>query len=148
MKVTILSSTIADPSRVFRCALVFQGADKGKGKTNGTYKNKQRFTCDKDCGVFAPFSRIRPVAAGSLSRAMSDPHSQPDSGALAPGDRVVFFVDNKCRHGMVVHVEEENGKQYVRISTVSDPSSVSSVCSRHHHHDIIAIECFLSSGHG
>lgn len=51
---------------------------------------------------------------------MSDPHTQPEAGALSPGDRVVFFVDNKCRHGMVVQLEEENGKQYVRISTVSD----------------------------
>ncbi|XP_013888088.1 ubiquitin carboxyl-terminal hydrolase CYLD isoform X2 [Austrofundulus limnaeus] len=97
-----------------------QGTDKGKGNTNGSYKNRQRFTCDKDCGVFAPFSRIRPAVSRSLSRTMSDPRSQPDAGALSPGDRVVFFIDNKCRQGMVVNLEEQNGKQYVRISTDTD----------------------------
>ncbi|XP_017289779.1 ubiquitin carboxyl-terminal hydrolase CYLD [Kryptolebias marmoratus] len=99
-----------------------QGEDKGKGNNNGIFGHKQHFTCEKNCGVFAPFSRVRPVAPSSLLRAMSEPSAQPETEELSPGDRVTYFTKDKSHHGMVVSVEEEDGKPYVRISTDVDES--------------------------
>ncbi|XP_072245052.1 ubiquitin carboxyl-terminal hydrolase CYLD [Leuresthes tenuis] len=95
-----------------------QGADKGKGRTNGTYKHKSLFSCEKNCGVFAPFSRVSPVVPSSLSPSISEPPTQTQTDELCPGDRVTYFISEKCRHGMVVEVQEDDGK--VRISTDTD----------------------------
>lgn len=96
-----------------------QGEDRGKGDTDGICQNKTIFPCAKDCGVFADFSRVRPVAPSSLSTS-SRKHSETDE--VAPGDRVTYFVEDKCQHGMVLHVKEKDGEHCVRISTVSNPS--------------------------
>ena len=97
-----------------------QGKDKGKGDTNGTHRCKTFFSCPKDCGIFAPFSRIRPVVSSTLSPSIPEPSQQLDTEELAPGDRVTYFTNDKCRHGMVVELREEDGKHVVRISTVSN----------------------------
>ncbi|KAI3369102.1 hypothetical protein L3Q82_026072, partial [Scortum barcoo] len=97
-----------------------QGADKGKGNNDGTYQYDKYFSCPKDCGIFAPFSRVKPVVPSSLSPSKPEPVPQPESEELHPGDRVTYFVDDKCRHGMVVHVEEKDKQPFVRISTDMD----------------------------
>lgn len=100
-----------------------QGTDRGKGNTDGTFDYKKLFKCDKKCGIFAAFSRIKPLVPTSLSSSVPVPSSQqPKTDELAPGDRVTYFVDNRCRHGMVVDVQEEGGKHVVRISTDKDES--------------------------
>ncbi|XP_028260370.1 ubiquitin carboxyl-terminal hydrolase CYLD [Parambassis ranga] len=88
-----------------------QGADKGKGNTDGTIRYKKLFQCEKKCGLLVPFSKVRPAVPASLS-----------PSAPEPGDRVTYFVDNKCRHGMVVDLQEHHGKHIVRISTDTDDS--------------------------
>ncbi|XP_070764624.1 ubiquitin carboxyl-terminal hydrolase CYLD [Enoplosus armatus] len=103
---------LADPTYYTPLTGIFfgvelQGEDKGKGNTNGTYMYKTLFSCVKDGGIFAPFSRVKPV-------------SQPETEALIPGDRVTYFISDKCRHGMVVDVQEKDGKHIVRISTDTD----------------------------
>ncbi|KAM8875403.1 ubiquitin carboxyl-terminal hydrolase CYLD isoform 3-T5 [Spinachia spinachia] len=90
-----------------------QGEDRGKGDTDGICQ-KTLFPCAKDCGIFAPFSRVRPVVPSSLSPS-SPKHSETDE--VAPGDRVTYFFEDKCQHGMVLDVKEKDGEPCVRIST-------------------------------
>lgn len=96
-----------------------QGEDKGKGNTNGSYQNKALFSCPEDCGIFVPFSRLKPVVPSSVSPPGPKPSTQLEHEELTAGDRVTYFISNKCRHGMVVDVQEKSGQTIVRISTVS-----------------------------
>lgn len=99
-----------------------QGADRGKGNTNGSYRYNAFFSCAKDCGIFAPFSRLRPSVPSPVSPPISEPSPQLETEELISGDRVTFFISDKCRHGMVVDVQEKDGQHIVRISTVSNIS--------------------------
>ena len=101
---------------MYCCVLLLQGADRGKGKADGTFRHKKLFSCEKNCGIFAPFSRVSPVVPSSLSPSMSEPPTQAQTDELSPGDRVTYFTNKKCRHGMVVEVKGDDGK--VWISTV------------------------------
>uniref|UniRef100_A0A3Q4BNC8 USP domain-containing protein n=1 Tax=Mola mola TaxID=94237 RepID=A0A3Q4BNC8_MOLML len=89
--------------------------DRGKGNTNGTYQYKNFFSCPKNCGIFAPFTRISHVVPGSLSSS-----TQLYTDKLFAGDRVTYFISDKCRHGMVVDVKKKGGEPIVRISTDTD----------------------------
>ncbi|XP_074525202.1 ubiquitin carboxyl-terminal hydrolase CYLD [Halichoeres trimaculatus] len=98
-----------------------QGADKGRGKNDGSYQYKKRFSCDKKCGIFAPFSRVRPVVPSSLSPSIPPSSSEPETGGLTMGDRVTYFIDDETHHGMVVDMlQEKGGGCIVRISTDTD----------------------------
>ncbi|KAL7396546.1 hypothetical protein ABVT39_007562 [Epinephelus coioides] len=97
-----------------------QGEDRRKGKCDGTYQYRTHFPCAKDCGIFAPFSRVRPLVPSSLSPSVPSSSSQPETEELTTGDRVTYFISNECRHGMVVCVQEKDGEQIVRISTDTD----------------------------
>lgn len=92
-----------------------QEPDRGKGSTDGKYQHKRFFHCEKDCGIFAPFNRV-----GSLSPSMHEPSSQTEE--LQLGDRVTYFINNKCRHGMVLGLLDIDGQQFVQISTDKDES--------------------------
>uniref|UniRef100_A0A3P9IPY6 Ubiquitin carboxyl-terminal hydrolase CYLD n=1 Tax=Oryzias latipes TaxID=8090 RepID=A0A3P9IPY6_ORYLA len=101
------------------------GPDRGKASRKGTNPCRKLFQCDKDCGVLAPISRIQPVVPSSLSppsTELSRVHSEPQTDELFPGDRVIYFIDDKGRSGMVVEVQQQEGKQIVRISTDTDES--------------------------
>lgn len=87
-----------------------QGEDRGKGKSDGSYNYRTHFSCAKKCGIFATFSQIQPVVSSSLTQ----------TEALTEGDRVTYFTNDKCRHGMVVALQEKDGAQMVRISTEED----------------------------
>ncbi|XP_039985362.1 ubiquitin carboxyl-terminal hydrolase CYLD [Xiphias gladius] len=97
-----------------------QGADRGKGNTNGSYQYETFFSCPKDCGIFAPFSRVKPLVASSLSPSVPEPSLRPQTEELTLGDRVTYFISDKCRHGMVMDVQDKNGQHFVRISTDKD----------------------------
>ncbi|KAM9357788.1 ubiquitin carboxyl-terminal hydrolase CYLD [Symphorus nematophorus] len=97
-----------------------QGSDRGKGDTDGSYDHKTFFACAKNCGIFAPFSRVRPVVPSSLSSSNHEPSPQIDTEQLTVGDRVTYFIDDKCRHGMVVNMQERGGQHIIRISTDTD----------------------------
>uniref|UniRef100_A0A3Q4MCR2 ubiquitinyl hydrolase 1 n=1 Tax=Neolamprologus brichardi TaxID=32507 RepID=A0A3Q4MCR2_NEOBR len=86
------------------------GADRGKGRCDGTYRNERYFKCDKNCGIFAPFNRV-----SSLLPPVQKPSLQTEG--LQLGDRVTYFVDDKCRHGMVLALLEMDGRCFVQIST-------------------------------
>ncbi|XP_041862561.1 ubiquitin carboxyl-terminal hydrolase CYLD [Melanotaenia boesemani] len=109
-----------DPIKGKFFGIELQGADRGKGDTDGTYKYEKYFRCEKKCGIFAPFSKISPVVPSSLSPPISEPSPQAQTEKLSPGDRVTYFIHEKCRHGMVVDVLEEDGVLLVRISTDTD----------------------------
>ncbi|XP_071774514.2 ubiquitin carboxyl-terminal hydrolase CYLD [Centroberyx gerrardi] len=109
-----------DPLSGVVFGIELQGADKGKGSTDGTYRARTLFNCQKDCGVFAPFSRVRPVVPSSLSPAVPQPAPQAQTDPLTIGDRVTFFMDDHCGHGMVMALQERDGQQFVHISTDTD----------------------------
>lgn len=98
-----------------------QGADKGKGRNDGSYQSQKLFSCDRKCGVFAPFSRVRPLVPSSLSPSSPKPSPQSETGDLSTGDRVTYFINDEVHHGMVVNMMPEKGGGYiVRISTDTD----------------------------
>lgn len=91
------------------------GEFKGRGKTDGTYDYRMLFRCPKNCGIFAPFTRVRPFPSSNHQ------HSpQPEAEQLTAGDRVTYFIEEKCRHGMVVNMQDKDGECFVRISTDKD----------------------------
>ncbi|XP_040896761.1 ubiquitin carboxyl-terminal hydrolase CYLD [Toxotes jaculatrix] len=92
-----------------------QGADRGKGNTDGMYKYEFLFTCSEDCGIFAPFSTVRPLVPSSLS-----PSPQLQGEELCLGDSVTYFTSDKCCHGLVVGAQEKDGKRFVQILTDTD----------------------------
>ncbi|XP_029356776.1 ubiquitin carboxyl-terminal hydrolase CYLD isoform X2 [Echeneis naucrates] len=92
------------------------GVDRGKGKKDGTYQYRHLLNCSKDCGIFAPFSRVRPLVPRSLSPSVPETSLSQRN----VGDRVIYVINGTCRYGMVLGVEEENGKYFVRISTETD----------------------------
>uniref|UniRef100_A0AAZ3SEF4 ubiquitinyl hydrolase 1 n=1 Tax=Oncorhynchus tshawytscha TaxID=74940 RepID=A0AAZ3SEF4_ONCTS len=108
-----------------------QGEDKGKGPSDGTYLSKTLFPCKKDCGIFAPFSRVNPMFSKPklVSKCLTFPAAQlatqPSSQQahhqpLSTGDRVTFFMDEDILHGMVMDLEEKDGRTLVIISTDRD----------------------------
>ncbi|KAF7651192.1 hypothetical protein LDENG_00114450 [Lucifuga dentata] len=110
----------SDPVSGAFFGIELQGADRGKGKTDGTYNFNSFFSCKPDCGVFAPFSRIRPLVPTSLSPSDPEPSPPPETERIAVGDRVSFFVDDQCCHGMVLNLQETEGNKLVLISTEMD----------------------------
>ncbi|AWP10471.1 putative ubiquitin carboxyl-terminal hydrolase CYLD-like [Scophthalmus maximus] len=69
-----------------------QGADRGKGPTN---LHDISHSCAKDCSIFAPFSRVRPLVPSSLSPpAVPDPPQSLQTEELAVGDRVTYFLED------------------------------------------------------
>lgn len=104
------------------CCASLQGSDRGKAKNVGMYSHETLFQYEKDCGILVPISRIKPVVPSSLSPSRTEPsgaYSDPQTDELSPGDRVIYFIGPKCRSGMVVEVQQQNGNQMVWISTVS-----------------------------
>ncbi|XP_029286243.1 ubiquitin carboxyl-terminal hydrolase CYLD [Cottoperca gobio] len=109
-----IEESLPFPGKFFGIEL--QGEDRGKGKTDGGFKYTSFFSCTADCGIFAPFSRVRPVVPSSLSASVAKSSSQSETVELTPGDRVTYLVHDKYRHGMVLFVLEKS----VRISTDTD----------------------------
>ncbi|XP_049573057.1 ubiquitin carboxyl-terminal hydrolase CYLD isoform X4 [Syngnathus scovelli] len=97
-----------------------QGEDKGKGNTDGCHDNERLFACERDCGIFAPFCRVRPRDSDSSSVADSEPPSGRQTQMPVPGDRVTYFIEDYCCYGMVLNVQEKDGKHFVLISTDID----------------------------
>lgn len=97
-----------------------QGADQGKGSSDVWYNAVRNFSFKRNCDVYVPFSEI--WAVGPDSPLPSELEHQLGSEELAPGDRVTYFVNDECRHGMVVDLLEEAGQHIVKISTDIDES--------------------------
>ncbi|XP_026179336.1 ubiquitin carboxyl-terminal hydrolase CYLD [Mastacembelus armatus] len=93
-----------------------QGEHRGKGQTDGSYLCKTLFSCERNCGVFAPFARVKPLVPSSLSPSTPEPFSQQQTENLTTGDRVTYFINDILHHGMVVNVDQD----YVWISTDTD----------------------------
>ncbi|XP_010870769.2 ubiquitin carboxyl-terminal hydrolase CYLD [Esox lucius] len=103
--------------------------DRGKGQNDGFYMGKRYFTCQQDCGVFAPFSRVRHLVSNPVRTIADQPPGLPvpteslqlsSAGPLSTGDRVIFFLDNDMIHGMVMGLEEKESGTLVIISTDID----------------------------
>lgn len=103
----------------FTLVVSLQDEDRGKGTSDGTHHYERLFFCEKDCGVLVPFSRVRPRTSTSSTPPGAHSSSAVATEELVPGDRVTYFVNDYCRHGMVVDVREKDGEHFVRISTVS-----------------------------
>ncbi|KAI2663601.1 Ubiquitin carboxyl-terminal hydrolase CYLD [Labeo rohita] len=116
-----LTSYSSDPITGVYFGVELQGEDKGKGQNDGSYI-KTHFKCPKDSGVFAPFTRVRPMyqkpsapplhSQSSLSMTSTEP--------LKPGDRVTFFDDKNTHHGMVMNITDSQEGKMVLISTDKD----------------------------
>lgn len=92
-----------------------QGEDKGKGQSDGRYSFRSFFECPRDCGMFVPFSRIKPVHP-KPSAPWVDMQENPIQ-TLSVGDRVTYILDDKseCQHGMVLSLLKDGT---ILISTV------------------------------
>uniref|UniRef100_A0A8C1D380 ubiquitinyl hydrolase 1 n=1 Tax=Cyprinus carpio carpio TaxID=630221 RepID=A0A8C1D380_CYPCA len=55
-----LKSFSSDPLTGVFFGVELQGEDKGKGQNDGSFSYKTYFTCPKNSGIFAPFTRIKP----------------------------------------------------------------------------------------
>lgn len=92
-----------------------QGEDKGKGLNDGSYFSKTYFKCPKYSGIFAPFTRVKPM---DTSNSMS--HKTP-AEPLVIEDRVAFFDESEhLHHGMVIDIVDKEGVKWVVISTDRD----------------------------
>ncbi|XP_051562271.1 ubiquitin carboxyl-terminal hydrolase CYLD isoform X3 [Myxocyprinus asiaticus] len=89
------------------------GEDKGKGLNEGSYHFKTYFNCSKNSGIFAPFTRVKPMDPKPLV-----PLSKTSTEPLMVGDRVTFIDEREyVHHGMVMNI---NDKKMVLISTDRD----------------------------
>ncbi|XP_036417691.1 ubiquitin carboxyl-terminal hydrolase CYLD [Colossoma macropomum] len=114
-----LREPIIDPIGGVFFGVELQGEDKGRGRNDGTYQFKTYFTCQKNCGIFAPFNRINPVHTKPSGFSHATQSGLPESAEkFSVGDRVVYFIGSERRHGMVVELDEE--KSMVLISTERD----------------------------
>lgn len=99
---------------IFYISCCFQGDDKGKGQNDGSFLSRTYFNCSKNSGVFAPFTRVKPIN----TKTSTSPNSSTE--LLEIGDRVAFFDENeKAHHGMVLDIVDDKGIKKVVISTVS-----------------------------
>ncbi|KAL6458112.1 hypothetical protein MHYP_G00333420 [Metynnis hypsauchen] len=115
-----LKEPISDPIAGVYFGVELQGEDRGKGENDGTYRLKTLFTCQKNCGIFAPFNKIIPVHTkpSGFSQATQSGLPETPIEKFSVGDRVVYFIGSERRHGMVVELDEEKGM--VLISTERD----------------------------
>ncbi|XP_056606123.1 ubiquitin carboxyl-terminal hydrolase CYLD isoform X1 [Triplophysa dalaica] len=90
-----------------------QGEHKGKGQNDGSFSSKNYFRCDRNSGIFAPFTRIKPKD----SKTPMSPKTSTE--ILKSGDRVAYF-DEKAHHGMVMEIVDDEGIKMVLISTDKD----------------------------
>ncbi|XP_048055919.1 ubiquitin carboxyl-terminal hydrolase CYLD isoform X2 [Megalobrama amblycephala] len=112
----------SDPIKRVFFGVELQGEDTGKGHNDGSYFSRTYFTCSKNSGIFAPFTRIKPVdpkpstpplpTQSSLSMTSTEP--------LNVGDRVTFFGDKNAHHGMVMAIKDSPDGKMVLISTDKD----------------------------
>lgn len=117
-----ITSCGSDPITGVFFGVELQGEDIGKGQNEGSYLSKTYFTCSRNSGIFAPFSRIKPVddkpsaptlpTQSSLSMTSTEP--------LIVGDRVTFFGDKNVHHGMVMAIKDNPDGKMVLISTDKD----------------------------
>uniref|UniRef100_A0A8C2KRL1 ubiquitinyl hydrolase 1 n=1 Tax=Cyprinus carpio TaxID=7962 RepID=A0A8C2KRL1_CYPCA len=117
-----IKSFSSDPLTGVFFGVELQGEDKGKGQNDGSFSHKTYFTCPKNSGIFAPFTRIKPVyhkpsapllpTQSSLSITTTEP--------LKAGDRVTFFGDKNAHHGMVMDIKDHPDGKMVLISTVNE----------------------------
>ncbi|KAL7832656.1 hypothetical protein SRHO_G00296740 [Serrasalmus rhombeus] len=115
-----LKEPVIDPIAGVYFGVELQGEDRGKGENDGTYRLKTFFTCQKNCGIFAPFNRINPVHTKPSGLCHASLSGLPETPIekFSVGDRVVYFIGSEHRHGMVVKLDEEKGT--VLISTERD----------------------------
>ncbi|XP_061832055.1 ubiquitin carboxyl-terminal hydrolase CYLD isoform X2 [Nerophis lumbriciformis] len=99
-----------------------QGDDKAKGYTDGSWLGQTLFSCDKNSGLFVPFSKVRRRFSESVPQSSSAPETQQP----VPGDRVTYCIEDHCLYGMVVNVHQKDGTCFVLISTDSDASGKTS----------------------
>ncbi|XP_015243787.1 PREDICTED: ubiquitin carboxyl-terminal hydrolase CYLD-like [Cyprinodon variegatus] len=85
-----------------------QGEDRGKGNTDGTYGFQKRFSCEKNCGIFAPFCRVKPLAPTLHSPSKSDLHYEQQTQEIFPGDIKPSNIKKRCDL-------KENGRRGVEI---------------------------------
>ncbi|XP_059416220.1 ubiquitin carboxyl-terminal hydrolase CYLD-like isoform X2 [Carassius carassius] len=115
-------SYMSDPIRGVFFGVELQGEDKEKGPNDGSYRHNTYFTCPKNSGIVAPFTRIKPVhhkpsapllpTQSSLSMTSTEP--------LKVGDRVTFLSDINDHHGMIMDIKDSPDGKMVLISTDRD----------------------------
>lgn len=84
------------------------------------------FACSKNSGIFAPFTRIKPVDRKHSAPPLPT-QSSPSMTSTEPlnvGDRVTFFGDKNAHHGMVMAIKDTPDGKMVLISTVSTDFSL------------------------
>ncbi|XP_072540400.1 ubiquitin carboxyl-terminal hydrolase CYLD isoform X2 [Salminus brasiliensis] len=134
-----LSETNLDPIAGVFFGVELQGEDKGKGQ-DGTYNFKSLFSCGKNCGMFAPFNRIRPMHSKPAGSSHTPWSSVPETTEeqLSVGNRVTYFIGPERHHGMVLQLLKEEGM--VLISTDRDEHG------REGGETTVSLECVFKEG--
>jgi len=70
---------------------------KGKGNSDGMYKQQQLFQCGVDCGMFVAINRLRKCPDSVAFEANSPLPEAP----VSVGERVVWFSDKGAELGTV-----------------------------------------------
>ncbi|XP_032892241.1 ubiquitin carboxyl-terminal hydrolase CYLD [Amblyraja radiata] len=87
---------------------------RGQGYTDGSYKEKQLFECDEDCGVFLPFDKLELVEEESgmeHETAISERFCYSEKSALPINSRVGTLIEDEFMLGTVVFCGLLPGKE-------------------------------------
>ncbi|XP_062922955.1 ubiquitin carboxyl-terminal hydrolase CYLD isoform X1 [Mobula hypostoma] len=87
---------------------------RGHGYTHGSYKDKQLFQCDEDCGVFVPFDKLELVEEeGGMEHEASivERFYYSEKSALPINSRVSATIENELMFGTVVFCGLLPGKE-------------------------------------
>uniref|UniRef100_A0A8D0GF04 Ubiquitin carboxyl-terminal hydrolase CYLD n=1 Tax=Sphenodon punctatus TaxID=8508 RepID=A0A8D0GF04_SPHPU len=107
------SSSVLAP---FYFGVELQGDCEGKGRTNGTYNDREFFKCKPNSGLFLPFNKIQFIPA--LGGEAMKQEVKPEAAALVPvkvGDVVGFYLDDVFTQGIVMAVYKERNDWIVKV---------------------------------
>ncbi|XP_038662632.1 ubiquitin carboxyl-terminal hydrolase CYLD [Scyliorhinus canicula] len=87
---------------------------RGQGYTDGSYKGKQLFRCEDDCGVFVPFDKLELVEEEDdteLQSGNTEMFLYSEKSAIEINSRVSTYIENDLMFGTVVFCGLLSGKE-------------------------------------
>ncbi|KAG9466230.1 ubiquitin carboxyl-terminal hydrolase CYLD-like [Eleutherodactylus coqui] len=95
-----------------------EGEGEGRGNMDGSYKGVTFFKCRKSSGLLLPFNKV--IFSGAPP---PDDAGSTLSGSVNPGDKVMFFVEDSLKRGIVVFSSNQAATGFVEVLPEEAPSS-------------------------